>query len=273
MEFKPSEVYTIVPDRSSVFNRNMFDDIAKIPKIGELTAFGLDEVNFPVFAADPKMFIPDNFVSMTVKEAMKEMSNHVYQWLEVGDKKPAAMLSKNFDSLPLDERAKEIAAFMAKYQKSPATPAYLNNAILKTLKKPDEDMSERHFRVALISYAGHFAGEELEDVFRDTMTYNTDMGNTTGVFVEAEMNWAGNNFKRQDKALQNILEHQHDGTKELHEQVAELADGLCDLGLDNPQLAVFAHKATDSKYRLSNNENGIKEEIKNEIKTTPEMRY
>lgn len=257
------QLYTVIPESKLLFEKEMFDGLPKLPEHAKMTAYGIEKVDFPVYLADPSALLPSGFMAVTLDEAMDEMKDHVYNWIEHGEPRANGMLPASFHDLPMEERASTVANFMNTYKNEKAAVKYLNHVITNTLSFPDNDMSERLFRTAFLVELGAKAGEELKDLYFDVVTYGTDLSNTEPYIIPAELEWAGESKSKMKTAIKNILEHQHNGLKMPHEQVAEMGQGLVEFGLSQPTLKGVASTAF-SMGMVSNPEVKVEPKLRQE---------
>ena len=244
------QLYTVVPESKQLFEKTMFDGLPKLPEHSRMTAYGIEKVDFPIYLADPSALLPNGFIAMKLDDAMDEMKYHAYQWLDKGEKRTPNMLPEGFHDLPMQSRAKAMATFMEAYKEEKSMPSYLNFVLSNTLKFPENDMSERLFRVAMLAELASQSGDKLKEEYLDVVTFKTDLSNTNSYLIPAELDWAGNNKPRLKSAIKTILEHQHDGSKMDHEQVAELGCGLVEFGLSRKELS----KISATAFEMGGNE-------------------
>lgn len=233
--------YTVIPKNGEAFEKNSLSEMADLPKMGELIAHGEVSIALPLYHADPSMLIPGSLKAVTVTDAKYQMRKHVLAWQEEGELAPV-LLNDEINLLDAPARASVFVDFIQEYEDKPIMPAIANKALLESLHHPVPQMALDNFRLALVGYIGHYAGEELEDAFRSVVAYGVDESHLSVEDVRTPMELSQNSFGKQKEAAKVILALQERPLSE-NEKVAELGIAMYELGLDDVKLSAFAHRA------------------------------
>tara|TARA_Y100000310_G_C20646698_1_gene797040 strand:- start:144 stop:926 length:783 start_codon:yes stop_codon:yes gene_type:complete len=239
--------YTVIPKDGNAFNKNSLSELVDLPQLGKLVAHGEVSVTLPVYHADPSMLIPDSLKSVTVADAKLQMKKHVLAWQDENAPEPL-LLGDDVNLLEASARASVFVDFMLEYEDKPIMPKIANHALLKSLNHPVPEMALDNFRLALVGYMGHYAGEDLEDVFRKVVSFGVDETRISVDQIRNTMELAQNSFGKQKEAAKVILALQERPLSE-SEKVAELGIAMYEIGLDDVKLSAFAHRAESKEMQ------------------------
>lgn len=239
--------FTIFPRDYKGMKDGMLDGDIYLPVIGSQIAHGKESVSFPIYQSDPSDFLPDHLEAIPLVIVKKLVNRETIAWGAPGELKEN-FLPENINNLDVDKRAALIVDFMRTYKNKSALPDIVNKAVLDTVKHPDDDMSKQNFIMSLAGYIGHYAGDELSEVYVKSMVGDVDesdirYGRAQAIAAQGE---ASNSFKQQDKMIHSILQQQNENNLSPEQSLAELGITIYHLGLDSETVHAFAHRSGSS---------------------------
>lgn len=244
--------YTIRPRSNHIFQPGMLDSAPKLPKQnGTITGHGRHSVEFPLYDNDPAMFLPSHMQSCTVVELKDYYKRDTMCWTSPGEKPIELPTLEELNAMPLNVRASALALTIKEYQKRAIMPTVVHDLLLSTSKHPTENMTPDNFRMALVGYIGHYAGESLATLFNRAVTAETYMGNLKPDLIAGMLRDASQVIRSQKAVVGNVLQSQHERGLAPHEKIAELGEAMVRVGLDTPEAHTVAHFPTliDAQFR------------------------
>lgn len=238
--------YTVIPKKPAPLSDETLKDLVDIPKTGELIAYGHTQVNFPLYHSDPSLFIPEHLKAVTIAEAKISMKKYVLAWQEEGEPAPLS-LGDELNQLDASSRAMLLVNFMQEYEDRLIMPELANKALLNSLNYPVPLMELENFRLSMIGYLAHYAGEDLEETYGKVISYGVDLNILSIEPIINAIESAGNSFPKQKKATETILLLQGGG--EQRQLVAELGLALQHVGLDDVKISALAHRAESKEMQ------------------------
>lgn len=245
--------FTIRPrSTTQLFQPGMLSGAPKLPKqTGTLTGHGIHQVEFPLFDNDPGMFLPEHMQSCTVVELKEQYKRETMCWTIPGEEPINLPTLEALNAMPLRARAEAIVSVLNEYHKRPIMPTVVHNLILNTSKHTTDNMTPDNFRMALVGYIGHYAGEGIDHLFNRAVTAETYMGNLKPDLIAGILRGASEVVRSQKEAVGQILQSQHDRGLTPVEKIAELGEAMVRVGLDSPEAHTAAHFPTfaDTQFR------------------------
>ena len=244
--------FTIRPRSNHIFQPGMLDSAPKLPKQnGTITGHGRHQVEFPLYDNDPAMFLPSHMQSCTVAELKDYYKRDTMCWTSPGEKPIELPTLEELNTMPLNVRASALAVILKEYQKRAIMPTVVHDLLLSTSKHTAGDMTPDNFRMALVGYMGHYAGEELATVFNRAVTAETYVFNLKPDLIVSMLKDASQVIRSQKDVVGNILRSQHERGLTPPEKIAELGEAMVRVGLDTPEAHTLAHFPTlmDTQFR------------------------